>query len=161
MERLGASTTDGVWLRARVRNGRVGLRDEKVNVKSKYQRSFRQCRQLTTPPEPGVLHRGEYPQFTLAMTGWTLYGHWFLRVTVNEGCECVIENAIVQTLEMYPQVWSAATRDATLRAEGMKEWRRWNIIMGFCRWQHNSETHRFYSCIYIEIQHEHRDALEN
>ena len=35
-ERLGASATDGVWLRARVRNGRVGLMDEKVNVKSKY-----------------------------------------------------------------------------------------------------------------------------
>ena len=35
-QRLGASAIDGVWLRARVRNGRVGLRNEKVNVKSNY-----------------------------------------------------------------------------------------------------------------------------
>ena len=33
-ERLGASALDGVWLRARVRNGGVWLRDEKVNVKN-------------------------------------------------------------------------------------------------------------------------------
>jgi len=58
MECLGASAIDGVWLRARVRNGGIGLTDKKVNAKSKYQ-TIRQCQPLTTPPEPGVSHRGE------------------------------------------------------------------------------------------------------
>jgi hypothetical protein len=55
MERLGAPAIEGVWLRARVRNGGVGLTDEKVNEIP----TIRQCQVLTTPPEPGVLHRGE------------------------------------------------------------------------------------------------------
>ena len=39
--------------------------------------------------------------------GGTLYRHcqWFLKVIVNEGCECVmvVQNAIIQGLEIYLQ----------------------------------------------------------
>lgn len=40
---------------------------------------------LTTPPDPGVEHRGEYPQLTLAMTGWILLPQLFLKVTMVGG----------------------------------------------------------------------------
>jgi len=41
---------------------------------------------LTTPPDPGVLHLGEYPQFVFAMRGFTVYPHLFLKMT---GVECL------------------------------------------------------------------------
>ena len=75
-------------------------------------------------------------------------------------------NTILQALEMYPQVWSATTRDATLRAERMKGrlWWNRNIMMTsgylFYRWASvdGNITHiyrGFYSCgtgyyIYVE-----------
>jgi hypothetical protein len=36
---------------------------------------------LTTPPEPGVLQRGEYPQLVSAITGLMLEPQLFLKVT--------------------------------------------------------------------------------
>ena len=91
------------------------------------------------------------------MTGWTLYGHWFVKVTVNEGCECVLMNGL------FFRHWKF-THKYGLRQRGIRLWGRrgWRSGVGGISWwasvDGNISTNRFYTsrspdiCIYWEIQ---------